>query len=266
MEIKNCIVAVCFLCIPFALKAQVRNVEEITVSEAKQGVAVDSQYFYVVNNSDITKHRKDSGLQVAKWNGESYGVKHLNGGVVIGNRLYCTNSNYPKVPMTSSIEIFDTDSLSHVDSHSIGIDYGSLTSIDFKDNSWWAVFAHYNNDDDYRSNKWTSLVKFTEDWIKTAAWVFPDTLIKQFGDMSCSGALWGTDGNLYLTGHDLKEMYVLQIPKIGSTLDLLRIIDVPLPGQGIALDKSVVPNVFYGINRARRQVIRFSLDEAAIMK
>jgi len=53
------------------------------VPEAKQAVAVDRDHFYVINNSIITKHKKQNGELVVKWDGTDVGIPHLNSGVVI---------------------------------------------------------------------------------------------------------------------------------------------------------------------------------------
>ena len=66
---------------------------------------------------------------------------------------------------------------------------------------------------------------------------------------SNSGGMIGKDGLLYCTGHDKEELYVLQIPDKGYTLQYLK--TIPIEGQGIGLDKSVKDRlVFYGISRA----------------
>ncbi len=100
------------------------------VPEAKQAVAVDRKYFYVINNSTITKHDKKNGKLLAKWDGTGEGITHLNSGVVIRGRLYCATSNYPGSPMAGSVEIFDASSLKHIGNHSFGIYTGSLTWTD----------------------------------------------------------------------------------------------------------------------------------------
>src|SRR3546814_8779330 len=50
--------------------------------------------------------------------------------------------------MTSSVEVFDTRTMEHVDSFSFGILRGSLTWLDRHDGAWWAGFANYDNDGD----------------------------------------------------------------------------------------------------------------------
>jgi len=249
----------CLICFFCSAQAQVRNEERIVVEAAKQGVAVDADYFYVINNSSITKHEKESGKKIASWQGEHDGLKHMNAGVILAGKLYCAHSNYPELPMVSSVEIFDTTTLSHIGTYSFGIDYGSLTWIDFKDGQWWAVFAHYNKEGYPHENTWTSLVQFSADWQRLQSWVFPQELIKRFGHMSCSGGLWLPDGKLYITGHDLPELYRLSLPEMGSVLVLDKIYQVPIKGQAIAVDKSKVSPVFYGIDRERKEVVRFEL-------
>jgi hypothetical protein len=59
-------------------------------------------------------------------------------------KLYAAHSNYPDWPMTSSMEIFDAETLQPVGSHSFGILYGSLTWVDWKDGHWWMTFANYD--------------------------------------------------------------------------------------------------------------------------
>jgi len=40
-------------------------IKKFEVTEAKQAVAVDRNYFYVINNSTITKHNKEDGTLTA---------------------------------------------------------------------------------------------------------------------------------------------------------------------------------------------------------
>ena len=52
-------------------------------------------------------------------------------------KLYAAHSNYPEWPMTSSLEILDAETMEHVGSHSFGIQWGSLTWVDWHDGHWW---------------------------------------------------------------------------------------------------------------------------------
>ena len=118
---------------------QAIELNRFALDEVKQAVAVDKDYFYVINNSTITKHNKNDGNLVAKCELGEKGITHLNSGVVIKGYLYCASSNYPDSPMASSIEIFDASTLTHVGNHSFGIFTGSATWIDQHEGNWYVV-------------------------------------------------------------------------------------------------------------------------------
>jgi hypothetical protein len=222
-------------------------------------VAVDKDFFYVINNSSIQKYTKTDGKLISSWDGAKQGIKHLNSGVVIKGRLYCANSNYPEIPMASSVEIFDTKTLQHVANHSFGIaQHGSLTWIDEKDGFWYIGFAHYGGKDasEGRDVRWTSLVKYTKEWQQVESWIFPKNIVALFTPKSNSGGAWGQDGLLYLTGHDKPELYVMKLPASGYTLEHVKTIPVGMYGQGIAIDRSVKDKlVIYGIDRGANTVV-----------
>ena len=253
--------------LPFFLQAQTQKANELKrlqVKEAKQGVAVDLQFFYVINNTSITKHSKQNGSLVQSWNDSTGLLKHLNSGLILENRLYCAHSNYPNKPMSSSIEIFDKNTLKHLASHSFGFFPGSATWIDFYGGHWWVAFANYSdkNSDNGRDNRWTTLVKFTTQWQQVAAWGFPENLLQSFAPKSTSGGTWGPDGNLYCTGHDKPEIYVLKIPERGSTLIYIGTIAMPSEGQGFAIDRSQKNGInFWGITRNDNFVIQSSVKK-----
>ncbi len=120
-------------------------IEDMPAPEARQAVAVDADAVYAIDNRTIGKYDKRTGKRIRQWVGPEDGpIQHLNSGVVIEGRLYCAHSNYPHQPMTSSIEIWDADSLEHVGSHTFGIFAGSATWVDFHDGYWWVVFANYD--------------------------------------------------------------------------------------------------------------------------
>ena len=114
--------------------------------DANQGVGVDRAHFYAVDNTSITKHSRETGAPLLQFAGADGGpLIHLDSGAVGRGRLYAAHSNYNESPMQSSVEVFDARTLEHVDSHSFGIDRGSLTWIDrAPDGSWWAAFANYD--------------------------------------------------------------------------------------------------------------------------
>lgn len=238
-------------------------IKKFEVMEAKQAVAVDRNYFYVINNSTITKHNKEDGTLTAKWDGTEEGISHLNSGVVIRGRLYCASSNYPDSPMAGSVEIFDASSLKHIGNHSFGIYTGSLTWIDQHNGYWFAGFAHYtgSGSSEGKDTRWTSVVKFNRKWQRIESWTFPENIIKLFMPKSNSGAAFGKDGKLYCTGHDRPEIYVMEIPGTGFTLKHTKTIETPVYGQGIAFDDyEKNKKIIYGISREDNLVIAFEIE------
>ena len=237
---------------------QSKVIRTYKVKEVKQAVAVDVLYFYTINNSTIYKYEKTSGALVGEWDGAPVGIKHLNSGVVINGKMYCANSNYPTIPMASSVEIFDVKEMKHIGSHSFGIaPHGSLTWLDQKDGFWYIGFANYAGKEasEGRDVRWTSLAKYNMDWIETESWVFPENLITLFTPKSNSGGVWSQDGTLYCTGHDRAEVYALKIPKSGYTLEYDKTIALDIEGQGIAIDKSIKnKTIVYGFRRSDNTV------------
>ncbi|MDY6821109.1 MAG: cycloisomerase [Deferribacterota bacterium] len=226
---------------------------------ARQGVAVDDKYFYAINNREIGKYDKNTGKLISKWVGDENGpIIHLDSGVVVNGKLYCAHSNYHDLPMTSSVEVWDTKTMKHIDSHSFGINWGSLTWVDWHNNSWWATFGNYSrvfgpSMDPYGNSYYTQLIKFDSNWDFQEAFIFPDEIIEKAEPMSISGGSWGEDGYLYVTGHDLSEMYKVELPESGSILKLVDTIAVANEGQGIAWDRSD-PGMLYTIERSNRVV------------
>ena len=230
-----------------------------SVMEGNQGVAVDAEHFYGIGNHALVKHRKDTGERVAEWFGPRGGaIIHLNAGWVEGNRLVVAHSNFPQLPMASSLETFDTRTLEPVDSYSFGIRLGSLTWAVRHQGFWWACFANYNDNGTTPGfdQRWTYFAKFDDNWQQLESWLFPPQVVATWGDSASSGGDWGDDGLLYVTGHDAAELYVLRLPKQGVTLEYVTTIDVPFEGQSWAWDRSARgERVIYGISRAQQQVI-----------
>jgi hypothetical protein len=242
---------------PVLLVAQptLTRIAEFPAPEAGQGVAVDAGHFYAIDNTTIAKYDKTTGALVKRWVQEKGGpLVHLDGAMVRDGKIYAAHSNYPQWPMTSSLEIWDAATLEHVGSHSFGINWGSLTWVDFRDGFWWMVFANYDqpygpNRTPYGNKLNTQLIKFTADFRMVEAWTLPRSILDKFGVMSNSGGSWGPDGSLYLTGHDLGELYRMRLPAAGSVLELVATLPMRVRGQGIAWDRSD-PGVIYGVVRA----------------
>jgi hypothetical protein len=218
-------------------------------------VGVDAKHFYAVDNTAIGKYDKATAKLVKKWQGPKKGpITHLDSAMVMDGKIYAAHSNYPEWPMTSSLEIFDAETMEHVGSHSFGIQWGSLTWADWHNDHWWMTFANYDrllgpNKTPYGHKANTVMVKLTRDFRPVEMWTLPKAILDRFEDMSNSGGSWGPDGFLYLTGHDPAELYRMRLPKAGSVLELVDILPMNIRGQGIAWDRSQ-PSVIYGIIRA----------------
>ncbi|GLQ58074.1 cycloisomerase [Devosia nitrariae] len=254
---------------PPAMQSEV--VEVFEIPEANQGIGVDAEHFYAIDKTEIAKYAKDTHELVDSADYEDMGAIHFDSAAVVEDRIYVAHSNYSTWPMTSSLEVFDAETLEHLDSYSFGIQLGSFTWVDqAPDGSWWGGFANYNRVFDkspfaYGNKFNTQVVRFAPDWEIAEQYVIPDEIIEKFDDMSNSGGSWGPDGNLYLTGHDPAEAYVMQVPEIGSTLKWLATVPLDIRGQGIAWDRAE-PDVLYGIIRGegdeenRVSVNRVALD------
>ena len=224
--------------------------------EARQGVAVDANHFYAVDDSRIAKYDKATGRKVAEWTGDPAKFPHLNSCEVIGAELVCASSNYPQLPMSSSVEVFDPIRMVHLRSVALGQQPGSLTWVDRKDGFWWAVFANYDGrgGEPGRDHSQTILVQFDDAWRRRASWRFPQSVLNRFAPRSSSGGGWGDDGLLYVTGHDQPELYALRVSADSPTLEHVATIPIQVEGQAVAWDRSR-PHVLFGISRARREVV-----------
>ena len=237
-----------------------RKFEELKrfkAKEAQQGIAVDDHFVYVIGTREIGKYDRETGELVGYWKEREDGpIIHLNSGVILDGKLYCAHSNYPGIPMISSVEIWNAETLQHIRSQSFGIQWGSCAWIDRYNGFWWAAFAHYERFKSvtHKDNRWTTVVKFNNEWHALESWVFPEEVLEKLKPMSNSGGSWGPDGLLYCTGHDRPEVYVLQLPKAGSVLDLIDTVPINNAGQGIAWDRNS-PVELYAIRREDRQVI-----------
>jgi hypothetical protein len=233
-----------------------------SAEEAHQGVAVDEKHFYAITNSAVGKYELSTGKRVAQWTStKEVSLKHLNSGVVFDGKLYCAHSNWPRVPRTNSIEIWETDKLEHVKTLSFDDADGALNWVDRYDGSWYGVFAHYRHGTDVTAADHASrtrLVKFDTDWKPIQTWTFPEKVWKCFAPSSNSGGSFATDGTLYCTGHDHAELYVMRLPEEGGVLEYVATIPAPIAGQGIAWRWKPTPQLF-GIRRAKREVVQMEL-------
>ncbi|MCP4642248.1 MAG: hypothetical protein GY851_17520 [bacterium] len=237
---------------------------EFEAPDADQGVAVDADHVYVIDNTIVAKHDKYTGELVKRWAAdEAHPLIHMNSGMVRDGTLYCAHSNYPRLPMTSSVEMWDTATLEHVGSHSFGVTDGSLTWMDWHNGFWWGCFAHYDGKggEPGKDHTWTRLVQFNSEWCPLQPWVFPKDVLGRFAPHSCSGGAWGSDGLLYVTGHDRSELYTLELPESGSVLRYMRTVSFPVEGQAIAFDRAGT-GLLYGLRRSTSEVVAADAPDA----
>jgi hypothetical protein len=227
----------------------------LPAAEARQGVAADARFIYAISNFEIGKYDRNSGKKVAAWRGDSTLFIHMNSCTLLGVELVCAASNYPDVPMASSVEWFDTVTMRHKRSRSLGPGRGSLTWLEWHEGSWWACFANYDGRgaDAGRDHRSTVLVRFDKNFVEQEAWLFPTTVLQRFAPYSSSGGAW-RDGLLYVTGHDRPEMYVLEIPKAGSRLLHRATIPIPTPGQAIQWDRSH-RRTLWSLDRGQKELV-----------
>jgi len=246
---------------PVLAFSQATELKRFSNENARQAVAVTSSHFYAINNSSIDMISKESLEVVQSWKDTTGSIPHLNSGIIIDDTLYCASSNYPKVPMTSTIEKFTLDPLRHIGSHSFGIFAGSCTWVLRTPNHWWAFFAHYENraQSEGKGVEWSTLIRFDGAWRQQAGWVLPDTLVQKLRPYSLSGGIFVNENQLLVTGHHEPYVYLVELPKSGSELRFLREIPVPVKGQGLAIDPA--NGTFWGIHKKAREVINFKIED-----
>jgi hypothetical protein len=239
-----------------------RTVRSYDAPEATQGVAASRRFFYAIDNTMLAKYDIASGRFIDRWAGPRRGlVRHMNSCLVDAKRVWCANSNYSLTPMGSSVEVFDADTLAHVDTHSLGMtDEGSLTWFDRYKGGWIAGFAHYDESGSvgFKNHRFSSVVTYDAEWRRTGGWLFPASALERMAPHAASGGAIGPDGYLYLLGHDRPEMYVVARPSMGPTLIHLATIDLDAEGQAFAWAQDGSRTIF-AIDRKNRRVLNIEI-------
>jgi len=229
-----------------------QELKRFKAGEAHQGVAVDDTFFYAITNAAIGKYRKDNGERIGGWQEAKDGrIKHLNAGLVLDGKLCCAHSNYPAMPMKSSVEIWDPQTMQHLESIDLTDADGSLTWVDRRDGLWYACFAQYAKTGDPAN---TRIVMFDARWNKRGELKFPSEVVTKFGKNSSSGGSFGPDGLLFITGHDAQELYVLDLPAKGGVLIWKSATSISAHGQAFAWDRTKA-GILYSIDRKSSEVI-----------
>lgn len=224
----------------------------VPAKEANQGVAVDADHYFAITDAAIGKYRKADGVQVGRWAAPAgSGLRHLNAGVVVGGRLYCAHSNFPLKPDESSVEVFDVATLTPIDRHVFVDPPGSLTWVVPYEGGWLACFAHYAATSQVARSR---LVAYDQAWVARRTWSFAPEVLAKFGRMSCSGGGVDPAGVVGVTGHDAKELYILELPPAGGVARLAEVRAFPGEGQAFAWDPSR-PGELAAISRRQKAIV-----------
>ena len=244
------------------LKASLERI--YTAQEARQGVAADASYFYAIVNTVIGKYARDTGKLVARWAGPRGGfIRHLNSCTIVRADLVCAHSNHPEVPHASSVEIWDSTTLAHKASISLGNrDEGSLTIVEPMSDGWLLGFANYSDETGvpFKGHDFSQLIAVDAEWRRREAWVIPPPIRARMAPQAASGGAIGPDGLLYLFGHTLPELYVLARPALGAELVHVATIALDAAGQAFAFDPSDLKRIF-AIDRPTGTVRIFTLPD-----
>lgn len=248
------------------VRLQAEQVASFPAMQAGQGAVADSNYVYAIVNSAIGRYDRQTFEQSGQWSLPRSGpIQHINSCITDPekNQLLCANSNFPEVPMASSIEIFNTQTMRHVNSHSLGLTDGSLVWFDRLGDYWIAGFSHYDDKGGlpFKDHRYTRIVRYDTSWTVKGGWMLPNSVLERLAPHSASGGGIGPDSLLYLTGHDREEMYVLDFPVHGPKLQHIATIDIGLQGQAFAWDHSTDERLVWGISRPNREVRAFRIPE-----
>ena len=223
--------------------------------EARQGVASDGDAIYAIDNSTIGKYTA-TGEKLGEFVGDPKAFPHLNSCTVVEDELVCAASNYPDTPHHGKVEFFDPVTLTHLRSVDLPDNPGSLTVISRHEGHWWAVFANYDGNggvagQDHRA---TLLAQLDDQFRVIERFSFPASVLKRISPRSVSGASWGADGRLYVSGHDKPEIYALAVTAGSDVLQHEETYAVASFGQAIDFDPRDA-GLLWSIDRDSRGVI-----------
>lgn len=244
--------------------AAATELQRIVAPEAHQGVATGPGVVYAVGNNQIAAYDPESGRSLRQWEGDAERYPHINSCERVGEELVCAASNYPATPMRSEILWFDATTLAPLRQHDLLHGHGSLTWVARHDGAWWLCYANYDGKggEPGRDHKVTTLVRLDDDFTETGTWTFPDTVLARIAPRSISGGSWGSDGLLYVTGHDREEVYALKVPADGDVLHHVGTIAISTGGQAIAWERQG-ERVLWSIDRASSELVASRMPPVA---
>lgn len=227
----------------------------IVAPEARQGVASDGEAIYAIDNSTIGKYTP-AGEKLAEFAGDPKAFPHLNSCTIAESELVCAASNYPETPHRGTVEFFDPGTLAHLRSVELPDNPGSLTVIARHEGQWWAVFANYDGRGGVagRDHRATLLAQLDDQFRVVRRFSFPASVLKRIAPRSVSGASWGADGRLYVSGHDKPEIYALAVQAEDGSLRHEETYAVASFGQAIDFDPRDA-GLLWSIDRDSRSVV-----------
>jgi hypothetical protein len=244
------------------------KIGQFAIPHARQAVAVSEEFLFGIDDSAIGQYDKETGALLASWKAPASSlIKHLNSGIVIGEKLLAAHSNYPDYPIRNSLESWDSETLAYAGTRNLSGQYGYAVWVDRFDQSWWVAFAHYEKTRPKTGfgSENTILVRFNDSWKELDSWVYPGELIQRMAPKSNSGGAWGPHGILYLTGHDSAEVYATFPDPAKDQLTLLDVFPIDNAGQGIAWDPSN-SDVLFAMKRSGRIVTYSKLGVSWLRK
>lgn len=232
-----------------------RESGSFAAAEATQGAAADERFVYAIANKVIAKYDRQGGARLAVSSGDA---THLNTGFFLDGKMYCAHSNFPQKPDRSDIKVLDPETMTITVFKDFGASEGSLTWAVRERGAWWCNFAYYGEE-----NGKSYLVRYNDMWRETSRWSYPPELITAFGKNSASCGIW-RGRQLLVTGHDERELFVLELPTEGTILRHVATVPAPFTGQGFAVDP--VTQGLIGIDRRKRRIIFASRADAPTQK
>ncbi len=227
---------------------------ELKSEYATQAAAADATRVFAVSNTKVATYDRASGKRLALSEGAA---EHLNSAFLHDRKVYCAHSNYPKLPETSEIRVYDPATNKLTIFYEFKNPPGSLVWNIHDGKNWWCCFAHYGAD-----NAKTVLIRFADGFKEEQRWTFPAKVVNDWDKMSASGGIFDGD-TLLVAHHHFKVLYRLKVPKEGAELQFVEALASPFPGQGIARDPKTGGLV--GIDRPEKKVI-FAVEENAKRK
>ena len=226
--------------------------------EARQGVTAGSRFVYAIDNNTIAKYDPATGKRAARWKGNPRRFKHLNSCTLVERTLVCAGSNYPDLPMASSVETLTPDASAPRHAQpwrgarvsTLGrLARGKLVGLLRQLRRQGRRAGPRPPPDDDRA-------LFTG--LRRAAGVaVSQEVLRRMAPRSSSGGAWNADGLLYVTGHDAAEMYAERSARAGSwcpALELVAIVPTVTAGQAIDWDPEQ-PRTLWSIDRKASQIV-----------